>query len=102
DVLVRLDGHSSPPPDYIARAVTHLADPNVGVVGGIWRIVARDHTPMGEAIARAVSHPLGAGDAAYRIHTAHAVTDMDTVPFGWSTRPPCPLVCRLYALHLAK
>jgi succinoglycan biosynthesis protein ExoA len=92
DVLVRLDGHSSPPPDYIARAVAHLADPKVGVVGGIWQIVPGDHTPMGEGIARAVSHPLGAGDAAYRIHTAHAVTDMDTVPFGCFTRATWQLV----------
>lgn len=92
DVLVRLDGHSSPPPDYIARAVAHLADPKVGVVGGIWQIVPGDTTPMGEAIARAVSHPLGAGDAAYRIHSARTVTDMDTVPFGCFTRATWQLV----------
>jgi succinoglycan biosynthesis protein ExoA len=92
DVLIRLDGHSSPPPDYIARAVAHLADPKVGVVGGVWEIVPGDDTPMGEAIARAVSHPLGAGDAAYRIRSAQTVTDMDTVPFGCFTRATWQLV----------
>ena len=92
DVLVRLDGHSSPPPDYIGRAVAHLADPKVGVVGGIWQIVPGDDTPMGEGIARAVSHPLGAGDAAYRIRSARTVTDMDTVPFGCFTRATWQLV----------
>jgi glycosyltransferase involved in cell wall biosynthesis len=92
DVIVRLDGHSSPPPDYIARAVSHLADPKVGVVGGIWQIVPGDDTPMGEGIARAVSHPLGAGDAAYRIRSARTVTDMDTVPFGCFTRATWQLV----------
>lgn len=92
DVLIRLDGHSSPPPDYIARAVAHLADPKVGVVGGIWQIVPGDTTAMGEGIARAVSHPLGAGDAAYRIRSARTVTDMDTVPFGCFTRATWQLV----------
>lgn len=38
-VVVRFDGHSAPSVDYIARAVGHLADPSVGVVGGVWRIV---------------------------------------------------------------
>src|SRR5262245_32330 len=92
EVIVRLDGHSSPPPDYIARAVAHLADPRVGVVGGVWEVVPGDATPMGEGIARAVVHPLGAGDAAYRIRSAHAVTDMDTVPFGCFTRATWQLV----------
>ena len=92
DVLIRLDGHSAPPPDYIARAVAHLADPRVGVVGGIWQIVPGDQTPMGAGIARAVSHPLGAGDAAYRIRSARTVTDMDTVPFGCFTRATWQLV----------
>lgn len=85
-VLIRLDGHSMPPPDYIARAVQHLKEPGVGVVGGVWRIVSGGPTATADAIARAVAHPLGAGDAAYRIHSARTVTDMDTVPFGCFTR----------------
>jgi GT2 family glycosyltransferase len=85
-VIIRLDGHSSPSPDYIERAVTHLADPNVGVVGGVWRITPGGSSAMAAGIARAVAHPLGAGDAAYRIQSARGVTDMDTVPFGCFTR----------------
>lgn len=85
-VIIRLDGHSSPSPDYIERAVAHLAEPGVGVVGGVWRIAPGAKTAVAAGIARAVSHPLGAGDAAYRIQSARTVTDMDTVPFGCFTR----------------
>lgn len=80
--IVRLDGHSSPSPDYIERAVTHLSDPRVGVVGGVWQITPGGASALAAGIARAVAHPLGAGDAAYRIQSARLVTDMDTVPFG--------------------
>src|SRR5258706_13039479 len=38
-VLVRLDGHSAPSPDYIACALAHLRDPTVGVVGCVGNMV---------------------------------------------------------------
>src|SRR3954454_3341417 len=40
DVIVRLDGHSRPHPDYVRRCVERLQDANAGVVGGVWHIVA--------------------------------------------------------------
>lgn len=85
-VIVRLDGHSAPSPDYIARAMAHLSDPNVGVVGGVWNIVPGAPTPLARGIARAVAHPLGAGNAAYRLRHDGPPADVDTVPFGCFTR----------------
>ena len=51
DIIVRIDGHSRPRPDYIRRAVAHLAEPKVGVVGGVWEI--ESGAPTLRAAARA-------------------------------------------------
>jgi glycosyltransferase involved in cell wall biosynthesis len=83
EFIVRLDAHSKPSRDYIGHALRHLANPDVGVVGGVWKVAPSSPGDTAAAIARAVSHPLGAGDAAYR--TTHGVSmprDVDTVPFG--------------------
>jgi len=83
DLIVRLDGHSLPPPDYVRRAVETLIETDAGVVGGVWTIAPGGRTRTAEAIAMAVAHPLGAGDAVYRTHRlGHGRTLVDTVPFG--------------------
>jgi succinoglycan biosynthesis protein ExoA len=83
EVIVRLDGHSRPNPDYIRRAVEHLAEPRVGIVGGVWEINPGARTIRARAIALAVASRLGSGGAAYRHKNAYRVpTDVDTVPFG--------------------
>ena len=83
EVIVRLDGHSRPRPDYIRRAIAHLAEPRAGVVGGVWEINPGATTLRARAIAQAVASRLGTGGAAYRHKNAYrAPTDVDTVPFG--------------------
>ena len=84
ELIIRLDGHCVPDSEYIARAVAALDESaDVGVVGGIWQVAPGATTLVAEAIARAGSHPAGAGDAAYRIaHATAARKDVDTVPFG--------------------
>lgn len=83
EVIVRLDGHSRPNPDYIRRAVEHLAEPRAGVVGGVWEINPGATTVRARAIAQAVASRLGSGGAAYRHKNAYREpTDVDTVPFG--------------------
>jgi succinoglycan biosynthesis protein ExoA len=87
DIIVRLDGHSTPRHDYIRNCVARLAEPNAGVVGGVWEIVPGARTLRARAIALAVASPLGSGGAAYRHSDAHqAPKDVDTVPFGCYTR----------------
>lgn len=84
EIIVRLDGHCIPAADYVARAVAALdGGADIGVAGGVWNISPGAKTLTAEAIARAGSHPAGAGDAAYRIAQATTTRqDVDTVPFG--------------------
>jgi len=87
DIIVRIDGHSRPRPDYIRRAVAHLAEPRAGVVGGVWEIEPGAPTLRARAIALAVRSRLGSGGAAYRHSDAHRQPkDVDTVPFGCYTK----------------
>jgi succinoglycan biosynthesis protein ExoA len=83
DVIVRIDGHSRPRPDYLRRGVARLQEPKAGVVGGVWEIIPGADTLRARAIACAVGSRLGSGGAAYRHGDAHrTVADVDTVPFG--------------------
>ncbi len=83
DVIVRFDGHSAPDSTYISTALVTLEAPGAGVVGGAWSIEPGAPTNTARAIALAVAHPLGAGDAAYRTaRYVGAPLDVDTVPFG--------------------
>ena len=84
ELIVRLDGHCVPEPHYIERSCRALDAPEVGVVGGVWRIVPGAPTQMARAIAAVVSHPAGTGGAAYRHADRPGPTQVsvDTVPFG--------------------
>lgn len=79
-IIVRLDAHSKPYPDYVARCVADLEQGLGDNVGGVWDIQPGAAGPMAQAIAAAACHPLGVGDARYR-YTTQAGT-VDTVPFG--------------------
>jgi glycosyltransferase involved in cell wall biosynthesis len=80
EILLRLDAHSAPEPDYVARSVAALQAGKGDNVGGVWRIRPGAKTWAARAIAEAAAHPLGVGDALYRYATAAA--EVDTVPFG--------------------
>ena len=80
EFIVRLDGHSMPAPDYVERCVSALRAGSGDNVGGVWLIRPGGRGWIAQAIAVAASHPLGVGDARYRVGgQAQAV---DTVPFG--------------------
>jgi len=80
EIILRLDGHSLPHPDYVERCVADLEAGLGDNVGGIWEIQPGAQTRLARSIAAAAAHPLGVGDAFYR----HAVkaAEVDTVPFG--------------------
>ena len=80
ETLVRLDAHSIPADDYVRRCLEVLDATGAANVGGVWEIRPGGRGWMAKAIARAASHPLGAGDARYRIRGAPG--EVDTVPFG--------------------
>jgi glycosyltransferase involved in cell wall biosynthesis len=80
EIIVRLDGHAQPYPDYIQRAVDDLLAGLGENVGGAWEIQPGAPTRTARSIASAAAHPLGVGDALYR-HADRAGL-VDTVPFG--------------------
>lgn len=80
EILIRLDGHSMPYPDYIQNSVKAHDEGRGDNVGGVWEIRPGADTWIAKSIAVAAAHPLGVGDALYR-HAKQAA-EVDTVPFG--------------------
>ena len=82
DVIVRMDAHAIPSPNYVRRCVEQLGGAEVAVVGMVCRIQPGAATLTAQAIALAVAHPFGIGDAQYRLPDRAATQFVDTVPFG--------------------
>lgn len=80
EIILRLDGHSGPYPDYVEKSVAALEAGKGQNVGGVWEIRPGAETWVARSIAIAAAHPLGVGDALYR-HAKQAAV-VDTVPFG--------------------
>ena len=84
EIIVRLDAHSKPYPDYVEQCVKAHEQGRGDNVGSVWEIRPGAETWIAKSIAVAAAHPLGVGDAWYR-HTRHAA-QVDTVPFGSFSR----------------
>jgi len=80
ETIVRMDAHSRPYPEYVERCLSAL-DAGLGDnVGGVWEIKPGGSSWIAGSIAVAAAHPLGVGDAGYRIGARASA--VDTVPFG--------------------
>jgi glycosyltransferase involved in cell wall biosynthesis len=80
EIFVRLDAHSKPYPDYVAKCVQAHAEKRGDNVGGVWEIQPGADTWIAKSIAVAAAHKLAVGDALYR--HAEQAAEVDTVPFG--------------------
>lgn len=80
EIIVRLDAHSMPIPEYVERCVAAHQSGKGDNVGGVWEIRAGAVTWVAESISFAAAHPLGVGDALYRLNAKAGA--VDTVPFG--------------------
>ena len=80
EIIVRLDAHSMPIAEYVERCVAAHQLHKGDNIGGVWEIRAGDETWIAESISFAAAHPLGVGDAMYRLNAKAGV--VDTVPFG--------------------
>ena len=80
EIIVRLDAHSKPDPDYVARSVAAVTAGRGQNVGGVWDIQPSSDDWIARSIAVAAGHPIGVGDARYRYSGQAAY--VDTVPFG--------------------
>lgn len=89
DVIIRIDGHTYAPLNYVEECVKTLkAIDFKGVVGGRCVIKSNSESLMAEAIAIGVRSKVGIGNAAYRnlSDTETSLLDVDTVPFGGFTK----------------
>lgn len=84
EFIIRMDAHSKPYPDYVERCVTALRSRLGDNVGGVWEIQPGGTGWLAGSIAIAAAHPLGVGDAHYRL--GGKPQSVDTVPFGSFSR----------------
>lgn len=90
EIIARMDAHAIPSANYVRRCVEQLGRGSaegdgaaeVAVVGMPVRIQPGVETRAARAIALAVAHPFGIGDAKYRMPDLNAEEFVDTVPFG--------------------
>ncbi len=86
DIVVRIDGHAEPTASYVRRIVEVLVTTGAECVGGA--LVTEGDGPAGQAIAYALSSPVGVGSARFRtsagVETSPREVDIevDTVAFG--------------------
>jgi succinoglycan biosynthesis protein ExoA len=82
-IIARMDAHAIPSSGYIRRCVEVITQDEVGVVGMPCIVRPGADTLIAKAIASAVSHPFGIGDAKYRLGgTGPAQESVDTVAFA--------------------
>lgn len=80
ELIVRMDAHTIPAPDYVARSVADFDAGKGEDIGGVIDIRPGSDSWIGRSIAVATRHPLGVGDAKYRWATVAGYAD--TVAFG--------------------
>ncbi|MCD4727887.1 MAG: glycosyltransferase family 2 protein [Pirellulales bacterium] len=80
-VIIRMDAHCEYPANYISSLVRWLLSSGADNVGGVCKSHPPTDTAVARAIAFAMSHPLGVGNAHFRIGCKKALW-VDTVPFG--------------------
>lgn len=78
DVIVRVDGHSLLPSNYISTAVAVLTETGADVVGGV--MAAKGKTNFEVAVASAMRSAFGVGPA--RFHTGGVAGEVNTVYLG--------------------
>jgi hypothetical protein len=77
-VIARVDGHALLPPGYLRTAVQTLEETGAVNVGGI--MAAEGVTPFEQAVAWAMTSPVGVGSA--RFHTGGTAGPVETVYLG--------------------
>lgn len=78
DVIVRVDGHSEIPSDYVATAVRVLEETGADNVGGLMKPVGR--TAFERAVACAMTSRIGVGGGTF--HVGGGAGSVDTVYLG--------------------
>ncbi len=83
EIIARMDAHAVPSSGYIRRCVEVLGRGEAEVVGMPCVVQPGSNSVTAHAIALAVSHPFGIGDARYRLGSTRSTQEIvDTVPFA--------------------
>ncbi|OIQ74797.1 N-glycosyltransferase [mine drainage metagenome] len=77
-IIVRVDGHTKLPRNYVSTALRVMAETGAANVGGV--MAAEGQTPFEEAVAAAMRSPFGVGPA--RFHVGGQAGPADTVYLG--------------------
>lgn len=80
-IIMRMDAHTTYDFEYISKCVRALEQYGVDNVGGVWKIVPRDATLIGQSIRCCLTHRFGMGNAHYRLAGRREPMLVDTVPF---------------------
>ena len=80
EIVVRMDAHAIPDPDYVEQCVRTLAETRCEAAGGMWEIRPGAPGIVARAIAAAAGSPFGAGGVRYRVGGKPG--EVDSVPFG--------------------
>lgn len=80
EFLLRADGHSFYPRDYIANCVKYLQETGADNVGGPCRTVPSDGSFGSRMVAAILTNPFGVGDSRFRTGSFEGF--VETVPFG--------------------
>lgn len=67
EIIIRMDSHAGYEKDYISKCVKYLKESGADNVGGIIKTLPAKNTLVARAIAKALSHPFGAGSSYFRI-----------------------------------
>jgi cellulose synthase/poly-beta-1,6-N-acetylglucosamine synthase-like glycosyltransferase len=81
EIVMPIGAHNSSPPHYIKRLVQCLEESGADNVGGILTTEPGGPGVVARAIAIAMAHPIGVGNAHFRIGSTQPRW-VDTVPFG--------------------
>jgi hypothetical protein len=80
ELILRLDAHSTYPPDYLRLCVETHARRTVDNVGGVVITLPRNNTPSATIAQALTTHKFGVGNAGFRVGAAEGPAD--TVVFG--------------------
>lgn len=84
DYIVRLDAHSSYPPDYLDKCKAAMRKVNADNIGGVVVTVQNGDSYSAKLVQMISTHPFGVGNSQFRLNPkAHFA---DTVPFGFHKR----------------
>jgi len=84
DYIMRLDGHSAYPEDYLALALETALRTGCDNAGGIVKTMSRGNSYQARTVQALITHRFGVGNSGFRTDSPEGPAD--TVPYGFFRR----------------